>query len=139
MTRFNTVKTRASALWRPVREAARKLIPARWVRWAVIYVPLVTVTVLFALKVAGGMGDMVAYVLESGARSVPVLIGLSIAYGASVVLGWNLDNAERAKYQRLLVAGGQNARGAFLVLAGEAASVLALAYIILRAMLAWQG
>lgn len=118
---------------------ARKLIPARWVRWAVIYVPVVTVAVLFALKVAGGMGDMVAYVLESGARSVPVLIGLSIAYGASVVLGWNLDNAERAKYQRLLVAGGQNARGAFLVLAGEAASVLALAYIILRALLAWQG
>lgn len=118
---------------------ARKLIPARWVRWAVIYVPFVTSAVLFALKVAGGMGDMVAYVLESGARSVPVLIGLSIAYGASVVLGWNLDNAERAKYQRLLVAGGQNARGAFLVLAGEAASVLALAYIILRALLAWQG
>lgn len=118
---------------------ARKLIPARWVRWAVIYVPFVTGAVLFALKVAGGMGDMVAYVLESGARSVPVLIGLSIAYGASVVLGWNLDSAERAKYQRLLVAGGQNARGAFLVLAGEAASVLALAYIILRALLAWQG
>lgn len=126
-------------LWAKFKERAHKLIPARWVRWAVIYVPFFTVAVLFALKVAGGMGDMVAYVLESGARSVPVLIGLSIAYGASVVLGWNLDNAERAKYQRLLVAGGQNARGAFLVLAGEAASVLALTYIILRALLAWQG
>ena len=125
--------------WAKFKTLARKLAPARWVRWAVIYVPFFTVAVLFALKVAGGMGDMVAYVLESGARSVPVLIGLSITYGASVVLGWNLDNAERAKYQRLLVAGGQNARGAFLVLAGEAASVLALAYIILRALLAWQG
>lgn len=125
--------------WAKFKDRASKLVPDRWVRWAAIYVPAVTVTVLFALKVAGGMGDMVAYVLESGARSVPVLIGLSIAYGASVVLGWNLDNAERAKYQRLLVAGGQNARGAFLVLAGEAASVLALAYIILRALLAWQG
>lgn len=125
--------------WATFKDHASKLAPARWVRWAVIYVPFFTVAVLFALKVAGGMGDMVAYVLESGARSVPVLIGLSIAYGASVVLGWNLDNAERAKYQRLLVAGGQNARGAFLVLAGEAASVLALAYIILRALLAWQG
>ena len=125
--------------WAKFKTLASKLAPARWVRWAAIYVPLVTVTVLFTLKVAGGMGDMVAYVLESGARSVPVLIGLSIAYGASVVLGWNLDNAERAKYQRLLVAGGQNARGAFLVLAGEAASVLALAYIILRALLAWHG
>lgn len=125
--------------WAKFKDRASNLAPARWVRWAVIYVPLFTVAVLFALKVAGGMGDMVAYVLESGARSVPVLIGLSIAYGASVVLGWNLDNAERAKYQRLLVAGGQNARGAFLVLAGEAASVLALAYIILRALLAWQG
>lgn len=125
--------------WAAFKAFARKLAPARWVRWAVLYIPAFTATVLFALKVAGGMGDMVAYVLESGARSVPVLIGLSIAYGASVVLGWNLDNAERAKYQRLLVAGGQNARGAFLVLAGEAASVLALAYIILRALLAWQG
>lgn len=125
--------------WATFKDRASKLAPARWVRWAVIYVPLFTVAVLFALKVAGGMGDMVAYVLESGARSVPVLIGLSIAYGLSCVMGWNLDNAERAKYQRLLVAGGQNARGAFLVLAGEAASVLALAYIILRALLAWQG
>lgn len=125
--------------WAKFKERARKLVPARWVRWAVIYVPFFTVAVLFALRVAGGMSDMTAYVLESGARSVPVLIGLSIAYGASVVLGWNLDNAERAKYQRLLVAGGQNARGAFLVLAGEAASVLALAYIILRALLSWQG
>ena len=125
--------------WAKFKTLARNLAPARWVRWAVIYVPFVTVAVLFALKVAGGMGDMVAYVMESGARSVPVLIGLSIAYGASVVLGWNLDNDDRAKYQRLLVAGGQNARGAFLVLAGEAASVLALVYIILRALLAWQG
>ena len=125
--------------WAKFKDRASKLAPARWVRWAVIYVPLFTVAVLFALKVAGGMGDMVAYVLESGARSVPVLIGLSITYGASVVLGWNLDNTERAKYQRLLVAGGQNARGAFLVLAGEAAAMLALIYIVLRALLAWQG
>lgn len=76
---------------------------------------------------------------EAVTRSVPVLIGLSIAYSLSCVLGWNLDNADRAKYQRLLVAGGQNARGAFLVLAGEAASVLALIYMILRALLVWQG
>lgn len=125
--------------WAKLKTLARKLAPARWVRWAVIYVPFFTATILLALRVAGGMDDLIAYVLESGARSVPVLIGLSIAYGASVVLGWNLDNDDRAKYQRLLVAGGQNARGAFLVLAGEAASVLALAYIILRALLAWQG
>lgn len=125
--------------WVNFKGFARKLAPVRWVRWAVIYVPFFTATILLALRVAGGMDDLIAYVLESGARSVPVLIGLSIAYGASVVLGWNLDNDERAKYQRLLVAGGQNARGAFLVLAGEAASVLALAYIILRALLAWQG
>jgi hypothetical protein len=125
--------------WAKFKTLARKLAPARWVRWAVIYVPFFTATILLALRVAGGMDDLIAYVLESGARSVPVLIGLSIAYGLSCVLGWNLDNADRAKYQRLLVAGGQNARGAFLVLAGEVVSVLALAYIILRALLAWQG
>ena len=125
--------------WAKFKTLASKLVPQRWVRWAVIYVPFFTGVVLFALKVAGGMGDMVAYVLESGARSVPVLIGLSIAYGASVVLGWNLDNAERANLQRLLVAGKGNALGALLVLAGEAVAVLALVYIILRALLAWQG
>lgn len=124
--------------WANFKDRASKLVPQRWVRWAVIYVPFFTAALLFALKVAGGMGDMVAYVLESGARSVPVLIGLSIAYSVSCVLGWNLDNDERAKYQRLLVAGGQNARGAFLVLAGEATSVLALIYVILLAMLVFQ-
>lgn len=126
-------------IWGDFKARACKLAPARWVRWAVIYVPLFTVAVLFALKVAGGMGDMVAYVLESGARSVPVLIGLSIAYSLSCVLGWNLDNAERANLQRLLVAGKGNALGALLVLAGEAAAMLVLIYIVLRALLAWQG
>lgn len=125
--------------WANFKAFARKLAPARWVRWAVIYVPFFTVVVLFALKVAGGMGDMVAYVLESGARSVPVLIGLSIAYGLSCAMGWNLDNAERANLQRLLVAGKGNALGALLVLAGEVVAVLALIYIVLRALLAWQG
>ena len=60
--------------WAKFKDRASKLAPARWVRWAVIYVPFFTVVVLFALKVAGGMGDMVAYVLESGARSVPVAV-----------------------------------------------------------------
>ena len=126
-------------LWASIKTHARKLVPQRWVRWAVIYVPVLTASILLALRIAGGMDDLIAYVLEAGARSVPVLIGLSIAYSVSCVLGWNLDNAERAKYQRLLVAGGQNARGAFLVLAGEAIAVLALIYIVLRALLAWQG
>lgn len=126
-------------LWAKFKDRASKLAPARWVRWAVIYVPLFTVAVLFALEVAGGMGDMVAYVLEAGARSVPILIGLSIAYGLSCVLGWNLDNAERANLQRLLVAGKGNALGALLVLAGEAVAVLVLIYVVLRALLSWQG
>ena len=126
-------------LWATIKAHARELVPQRWVRWSVIYVPLFTAVILLSLRIFGGAEDLVAYVLEAGARSVPVLIGLSIAYGLSCVLGWNLDNAERAKYQRLLVAGGQNARGAFLVLAGEAAAMLALIYVVLRALLAWQG
>ena len=125
--------------WAKFKDFARKLVPHRWVRWAVIYVPFLTASILLALRIAGGMDDLIAYVLEAGARSVPVLIGLSIAYSLSCILGWNLDNADRAKYQRLLVAGGQNARGAFLVLAGEAAAMLVLIYIVLSALLAWQG
>ena len=128
-----------AALWRPIRENARKLIPSRAVRWTVLYVPGFTLGLLFALKTFGGMDDLFAYVMEAGTRSVPVLIGIAITYGVATGLDWNLDNAERATYQRLLAAGGKNALGAFLILAGEMLSILALLALFIAALIVWQG
>lgn len=127
-----------AALWRPIRENARKLIPSRSVRWTVLYVPGFTLGLLFALKTFGGMDDLFAYVMEAGTRSVPVLIGIAITYGVATGLDWNLDNVERATYQRLLAAGGKNALGAFLILAGEMLSILSLLIVVLAALLVFQ-
>lgn len=125
--------------WAKFKSFAKKLIPSRSVRWVAIYVPAFTAALLFALQVVGGLDDMTAYVMESGTRSLPVLIGIAITYALATGLGWNLDNAERANYQRLVIAGKGNAIGAFCVLAGEMLAILALLALVLRAMLVWQG
>ena len=130
--------TGAAHSWRFVREHAKKAIPSRSVRWTVLYVPGFTLGLLFALKTFGGMDDLFAYVMEAGTRSVPVLIGIAITYGVATGLDWNLDNVERATYQRLLAAGGKNALGAFLILAGEMLSILSLLIVVLAALLVFQ-
>lgn len=135
---MNRLRRFLAALWRPIRENARKLIPSRSVRWTVLYVPGFTLGLLFALKTFGGMDDLFAYVMEAGTRSVPVLIGIAITYAVATGLDWNLDNVERATYQRLLAAGGKNALGAFLILAGEMLSILALLVVVLAALLVFQ-
>lgn len=139
----------AASGWRFVRENARKLIPSRPVRWTVLYVPGFTIGLLFALKAFGGLDDLVAYVFEAGSRSVPVLIAIAITYAVATGLGWNLDNKERARYQRILsgtcnaddVASGADMgdpHGAFAILAGEMLSILALLIVTLAAMLVFQ-
>lgn len=149
MSRLAAIKGQISiilaAAWKPVRENARKLIPSRSVRWTVLYVPGFTIGLLFAIKAFGGMDDLFAYVIEAGTRSVPVLIAIAITYGVATGLGWNLDNGERAYYQRVL-AGCTfpdepvgNPIGAFLIIAGEMLSILSLLAVILLAMLVWQG
>lgn len=148
MTRFDKFKGQLamilSAAWRPVRENARKLIPSRSVRWTVLYVPAFTVTLLFAAKTFG-YDDLVAYVIEVGTKSLPVLIGIAITYVLATGLGWNLDNEERAYYQRVLTCSTRPGElegsqwGAFAVLAGEMLSILALLVIIHRALLVLQG
>lgn len=139
MSRFNTIKARASALWRPVREAARKLAPSRAVRWGLIYLPLFTAVTIFALKAFGAMDDLIAYALELAPKTMHVMAAVVMTYVVSTGLGWNLDNAERANYQRLLVAGNRNAYGAFLVLAGEFVAISLLLGLFLWALLVWQG
>ena len=141
---MNRIKSFLAALWRPIRENARKLIPSRSVRWTVLYVPGFTLGLLFALKTFGGMDDLFAYVMEAGTRSVPVLIGIAITYGVATGLGWNLDNEYRAKLQRILEQspldrhGDPVGRGAFLILAGEMLSILALLIVVLAALLVFQ-
>ena len=131
--------------WAKFKTFAKKLIPSRSVRWAFLYVPGFTLALLFALKTVGGLDDLVAYVMESGARSVPILIGIAITYGLATGLGWNLDNGYRARLQRILSKTYNDDDepgdpiGAFLILAGEMLSILVLLVIILRALLVWQG
>ena len=129
-----------AGLWRPVREFARKLIPSRAIRWTCLYVPAFCAVLLLALMSVGKMEDLVAYVFEAGSRSVPVLIAIAITYGVATGLGWNLDNDERASFQRILVGLKDGSQwGAFLVLAGEMLSLLAILLLLLRALLVWQG
>lgn len=133
------------AFWAATKAIARKLIPSRSVRWTVLYVPGFTLGLLFAIKAFGGMDDLFAYVIESCTRSLPLMIGIAIVYVFATGLGWNLNNDERAYYQRVL-AGCTfpdepvgNPIGAFLILAGEMLSILSLLAVILLAMLVWQG
>lgn len=133
------IKSFLAALWRPIRENARKLIPSRSVRWTLLYVPGFTIGLLFAIKAFGGMDDLFAYVIEAGTRSVPVLIAIAITYGVATGLGWNLDNEFRAELQANLAARGFKGWGAFCVLAGEMVSILLLLHLLLQAMLVWQG
>lgn len=125
--------------WRRFKERARKLLPSRAARWGLIYLPLFTALTLFALRAFGAMDDLIAYALELAPKSMHVMAGVALAYAVACGMGWNLDNAERANLQRLLVAGNKNALGAFCVLAGEMLAFLALLVLILRALLVWQG
>lgn len=125
--------------WTAFKRHARKLAPSRAVRWGLIYLPLFTVATLFALKAFGAMDDLIAYALELAPKTMHVMAAVVMTYVVSTGLGWNLDNTERANYQRLLVAGGKNALGSFLILAGEMISVLALLWLFLRALIVWQG
>lgn len=149
MTRFEKIKGQLAlilaAAWRPVRENARKLIPSRALRWCLIYVPAFTVGLLFAIKVVGGLDDMVAYVIEVVTKSLPVLIAIAITYALATGLDWNIDNTYRRKLQEQLRQGMADAdrltswqRGAFLILAGETFAILALLVVILAAMLVFQ-
>lgn len=126
--------------WAKFKALARKLIPGRAARWTLLYVPAFTAALLLGLRVIGGLDDLVAYVMEAGTRSLPVLIGVALTYGLATGLQWNLDNAERARLQRIVAGLEEGSQwGAFSILAGEMLSLLALLVLILRALLVWQG
>lgn len=128
------------AFWAAAKAYARKLIPGRAARWALLYVPAFTAVLLFALHVIGGLDDLVAYVMEAGTRSLPALIAVSLTYGLASGLGWNLDNDERAELQRIVAGKAEGSQwGAFAVLAGEMLALLSLLVVLMRALLVWQG
>lgn len=126
--------------WAAFKDRARKLLPSRAARWGLIYLPLFTVVTLFALRAFGAMEDLVAYALELAPKSMHLMVGIALAYAVACGLRFNLDDDERAEYQRILVARAEGSRiGAFLVLAGETVAFLALLWLLLRALLVWQG
>lgn len=128
------------ASWAVAKANARKLVPSRAARWALLYVPVFTAVLLLALRVIGGLDDLVAYVMEVGTRSLPVLIGVALTYGVATGLQWNIDNTARARLQRIVAGLEEGSQwGAFTILAGEMLSLLALLVLILRALLVWQG
>ena len=122
--------------WAAFKRLARKLIPSRAFRWAFLYIPPFAAVLLFSAQVFG-MDDLSAYVLEVGAKSLPVLVAIAIVYGLATGLDWNIDNKDRAQYQR--IAAGLDDEGfpigAIVVLAGEMLSILALLVIVLVAIL----
>ncbi len=128
------------AFWAAAKAHARKLVPGRAARWTLLYVPVFTAVLLFATMVLGNMADLQAYVIEVGARSLPLLIGVAITYGLASGLGWNLDNDYRAQLQRIVAGQEEGSQwGAFSILAGEMLALLALLHALLRALLVWQG
>lgn len=139
---------RQPKFWATFKAFARKLIPSRAARWTLLYVPVFTAVLLLAIKVFGkptpgggsSFDDLLAYVLEAGTRSLPLLIGVALTYGLATGLQWNLDNTERARLQRIVAGLEEGSQwGAFSILAGEMLSLLALLVLILRALLVWQG
>lgn len=118
---------------------ARKLAPSRGARYLMIYLPVFSVVTCLALVSVGGVDDLLAYALELAPKSMHVLAAIGLTYGVATGMGWNLDNAKRSDYQRVLIASNGKNFGAFAVLAGEMVSVLALYWITLRALTVWQG
>jgi hypothetical protein len=127
--------------WAAFKAHAYKAIPSRAVRWTLLYVPAFTALLLLSLRVIGGLDDLIAYVMESGTRSLPVLIGIALTYGMATALGWNIDNTERARLQRIVSGLDETGSqwGAFVILAGEMVSMLALLALVLAALIVWQG
>lgn len=125
--------------WESFKTHARKLAPNRAARWGLIYLPVFTAATLFMLKAFGAVDDLIAYALELAPKSMHVMVAVAVTYAVSCGLGWNLDNDKRADYQRILIASKGANVGAFMVLAGECLSILALLWLFLRALIVWQG
>lgn len=131
--------------WAAFKAQAKKFMPNRAARWGLIYLPVFTAATLFMLKAFGAVDDLIAYALELAPKSMHVMAAIVMTYVVSTGLGWNLDNEERSKYQRILSKthiesdeiGDQ--RGAFYILAGEMLSILSLLALFIAALIVWQG
>mgnify|MGYP000853204421 CR=1 FL=1 len=131
--------------WAAFKAQAKKFMPNRAARWGLIYLPVFTAATLFMLKAFGAVDDLIAYALELAPKSMHVMAAIVMTYVVSTGLGWNLDNEYRAKLQRILEQspldrhGDPVGRGAFLILAGEMLSILALLALFIAALIVWQG
>lgn len=134
---------RLAALWRPVREGARKLIPSRALRWALIYLPLFSVAVWFGIETilqGTASADVKTSLVNAGVFSVRVMVAICLVHAVTCckVWNWDLRNDYRDKLQRILDGSkAGNAIGAFAVLAGEMVAKLGLLWMLLRGLILW--
>ena len=135
--------------WAAFKAQAKKFMPNRAARWGLIYLPVFTAATLFMLKAFGAVDDLIAYALELAPKSMHVMAAIVMTYVVSTGLGWNLDNDLRSELQKNLAHGTmgdgigkwpltQCQFGAFLVLAGEMVSILALLALFIAALLVFQ-
>lgn len=136
------------ASWNGLRWLGGKLKPSYSVVWTAIWVPAFFAALWFGMQTFGSptadggnsFDDLFAYLIEIGTRSFPLLVSIALTYLVAGRLDWNIDNTERAGYQRILAGKDEgNAIGAFTILAGEMVSILTLLIVFLRALLLWQG
>lgn len=136
--------------WAAFKAQAKKFMPNRAARWGLIYLPVFTAATLFMLKAFGAVDDLIAYALELAPKSMYVMAAIVMTYVVSTGLGWNLDNDERARYQRILsgtwndddLDNGHDMAsplGSFVILAGEMLSILALLALFIAALIVGQG
>lgn len=134
---------RLAALWRPVREFARKLIPSRALRWALIYLPLFSVAVWFGIETilqGTASADVKTSLVNAGVFSVRVMVAICLVHAVTCCKVWNWDllNDYRDKLQRILDGSEPgNAIGAFAVLSGEMVAKLGLLWMLLRGLILW--
>lgn len=134
---------RLSALWRPVREHAKKLIPSRALRWALIYLPLFSVAVWFGIETilqGTASADVKTSLVNAGVFSVRVMVAICLVHAVTCckVWNWDLRNDYRDQLQRILDGSAPgNAIGAFAVLAGEMVAKLGLLWMLLRGLILW--
>lgn len=164
--RYEAFKAQASKARSYIADKSKRAFavvkPSYATIWTWVWVPCAFGVMYFGMKVLGkpvskGVGsydDLTDYLMEIGSRSFPLLVAIAITYLVAGRLGWNLDNKKRNDMQFALSSpllidpkhpwastfGGIFQRvGLFTVLAGEMASILALLWLFLRALIVWQG
>ena len=122
-------------------ERVKRMKPQRGTRVLLIYLPVFSILTLLALRIAGlGYEDLRAYAMELAPRSMYAVAILGLAAGYMRLTGMDLPNAERARYQRILLGEAEGDKlGAFAILAGESLAWSVALLVFAAILLVWQG